>query len=315
MLRIILFIAIAVMAIGVLVALFSGWDVNEDSSLDGLSVTVEGRYICLPHTNTSGPQTLECAFGLEADNGENYALQIEDVSAAVAEFNTGERIMVSGILTPREEIQSDDRLLNYDIVGVIKVTSVENADEANGTTDQHTIAGGTLSFERPDNFGLAVTAEQLLIESAIPPCAEGFDYCLYYNTETYANTNFESAGIRIEERLDLVTSETCLMTPPEGYINLMPEMHQGDGYTLSVFDPIRNSATGHTAEGALYRLAYESNCYEIETRIGVSQIENFEEGTVTAFTEEGREAVEQALNGALRTIRLVDRENEIIFPI
>jgi hypothetical protein len=37
-------------------------------------LTLTGTYLCLPHRDTSGPQTLECALGLQTDNGDYYAI-------------------------------------------------------------------------------------------------------------------------------------------------------------------------------------------------------------------------------------------------
>lgn len=37
-------------------------------------ITVEGEAVCLPHKNTEGPQTLECASGIKLDDGTYYAL-------------------------------------------------------------------------------------------------------------------------------------------------------------------------------------------------------------------------------------------------
>jgi hypothetical protein len=42
---------------------------------DGQSVTLDGTILCLPHKNTSGPQTEECAYGFKDDNGIYYSLR------------------------------------------------------------------------------------------------------------------------------------------------------------------------------------------------------------------------------------------------
>lgn len=84
-----------------------------------------GIYVCLPHKDQSGPQTLECAFGIQAEEGY-YAL---DFSAFTSESGmtiaTGERIRVQGALTPLSAIPADDRLHIYDILGVIRVSTLE----------------------------------------------------------------------------------------------------------------------------------------------------------------------------------------------
>lgn len=42
---------------------------------DGQSVTLDGTILCLPHKNTSGPQTEECAYGFKDDNNIYYSLR------------------------------------------------------------------------------------------------------------------------------------------------------------------------------------------------------------------------------------------------
>lgn len=42
---------------------------------DGQSVTLNGTILCLPHKDTSGPQTEECAYGFKDDNNIYYSLR------------------------------------------------------------------------------------------------------------------------------------------------------------------------------------------------------------------------------------------------
>ncbi len=84
-----------------------------------------GTYVCLPHKDQSGPQTMECAFGIRIDNGTHYALDFStfasDTGMTIA---TGERIRVDGPLTPLSSIPANDRLRIYDVEGVIRVTGL-----------------------------------------------------------------------------------------------------------------------------------------------------------------------------------------------
>lgn len=41
--------------------------------VDG-EVSLRGTSVCLPHLDTSGPQTMECAIGLKTEDGTYYAL-------------------------------------------------------------------------------------------------------------------------------------------------------------------------------------------------------------------------------------------------
>lgn len=46
--------------------------------------TYTGTVVCLPHKNTDGPQTLECATGLKTDEGKYYALHGDDTGHTLA---------------------------------------------------------------------------------------------------------------------------------------------------------------------------------------------------------------------------------------
>lgn len=80
-------------------------------------ITVDGEVVCLPHKDTSGPQTTECVFGIRTDNGDHYRLQFRD-DGLPSSFKTGIRAEVSGTSSvPDSTI--------YDIVGEIEVRSME----------------------------------------------------------------------------------------------------------------------------------------------------------------------------------------------
>jgi membrane-bound inhibitor of C-type lysozyme len=81
-------------------------------------VTIKGQIVCLPHKNQSGPQTMECAYGLQAANGQYYGLsdkdpQYQNISAAA--MNTP--VEVSGSIS----LTGDSK---YDTIGTIFVSLV-----------------------------------------------------------------------------------------------------------------------------------------------------------------------------------------------
>lgn len=273
-------------------------------------VTLQGSLICLPHRDTSGPTTMECAYGIRTANGVNYALDASAFGGVMGEYSVDDEIEVTGILVAREELPAEDRRLIYDIAGVIEVAGIE---AMNTEFDRQVLAGGQVMIDSPQDFGLAVTADQVLVESNVPPCDDGFDYCLYYNGNEYQGTNFQSAGLRINIRDDLEEADACLSTPPAGYDDLEADISESTGYSISTFSPIQNAAAGHYSDGTLYRLAVDGSCYEIETRIGESQFENYEEGTIQEFTEADRQAVQDRLDALLGNIRLVGNEGTVIF--
>lgn len=80
--------------------------------------TFSGTLVCLPHKNTSGPQTMECAYGLHDDSGVYYSLRDSDPNYSnimSAPMNTP--VTVTGTLT----LQDDAK---YQSIGVIAVTSI-----------------------------------------------------------------------------------------------------------------------------------------------------------------------------------------------
>jgi hypothetical protein len=81
-----------------------------------------GRMVCLPHRNASGPQTLECAFGLLAEDGNYYALKDTDPNYKnVSGISTDTPIRVTGTFTPKEDSK-------YKSIGIIEVVKIESAD-------------------------------------------------------------------------------------------------------------------------------------------------------------------------------------------
>jgi hypothetical protein len=81
-------------------------------------ITIEGSMVCLPHKNTSGPQTTECAFGLKDDAGRYFALSDSDPNYQnIMGVGTGDQIRVEGTFTPRASS-------NYQDIGIITVTKI-----------------------------------------------------------------------------------------------------------------------------------------------------------------------------------------------
>ncbi|HEY0907926.1 MAG TPA: hypothetical protein VGE35_01110 [Candidatus Paceibacterota bacterium] len=111
-----------------------GWTITSvakgESSEMPARISVTGNRICLPHKNTSGPQTLECAIGIKSDDGKNYALSTVLLSStdAAMTINTAERMRVEGVVTKAEAL-STDMWQKYDIVGILAVTAVTKLDK------------------------------------------------------------------------------------------------------------------------------------------------------------------------------------------
>lgn len=180
-------------------------------------------------------------------------------------------------------------------------------------TGTQNISNGTITFTIPTDFGLATTQAQILANSYIPPCDPDFTYCLYYTGTAYQGTNFDSAGIRIDERSDLTTQNACLTTPPTGYANFTPTSTTESDYSLSEFTPLGDAGAGHSAVDTLYRVFYNGACYEFETRIGQSQFANYPSGTIQQFTSADQATLRSEMENFLDSISLPSGET-IAFP-
>lgn len=85
--------------------------------------TVTGARICLPHKDTTGPQTEECALGLKGDDGSNYALDITNVPPEQSSVLDAGRAEVTGMYVP-VEILSSDHWMKYDVAGIISAQTI-----------------------------------------------------------------------------------------------------------------------------------------------------------------------------------------------
>ena len=172
---------------------------------------------------------------------------------------------------------------------------------------------GTVTFTVPSDFGLATNQTQVLTRSYIPPCDANFNYCLYYIGAAYQGTNFDSAGIRIQHRTDLTTQTACLTAPPTGFSNFTPTSTTVGDYSVSEFTPLGDAGAGHYSTGTLYRLEYNGECYEFETRIGQSQFANYPSGTIQQFTATDQTGLQGKIQNILDSIALPSGET-IAFP-
>lgn len=169
-----------------------------------------------------------------------------------------------------------------------------------------TLRGGDVSLSYPDDFGMAVNQDQLLVSSTIPVCSSGFDYCIYLNSGEYDGTNFEGAGLGIVIRGDLDYEAACALEQPEGFSELEPVVEGGVDHVTSVFDEVGEGAAGHFTNGAVYRLYFADTCYEFESRVAQAQFSNFEPGAVERFGDEALDDVLTSLTDIVESVELPD---------
>lgn len=87
--------------------------------------TVNGVFTCLPHRDTSGPQTMECAFGLRSEDGSHYALDWGDSATSAFDLPMDRKFSVTGLFVPIEAL-STDYWQRYAVRGIIKVASYKD---------------------------------------------------------------------------------------------------------------------------------------------------------------------------------------------
>ena len=97
---------------------------SDDASEAPRQVTLSGTSVCLPHRDTSGFHTMECAYGLKTADGSHYALDLSvPRQNFFMDFPTHEEVTLKGTLVPLKDI--DERTWDtYDIVGQLRVTSI-----------------------------------------------------------------------------------------------------------------------------------------------------------------------------------------------
>ena len=115
-------IVIIVAAIGYLAFAYNS---SQSSSGDNQSivptgdlVTIKGTILCLPHKDTTGPQTMECAYGLKDEAGTYYALGDSDPGFKnISGVAMNEQVEVTGNLKKQASTI-------YPTVGTITVTKI-----------------------------------------------------------------------------------------------------------------------------------------------------------------------------------------------
>ena len=84
-------------------------------------VVLEGMVTCLPHRDTSGPVTMECAYGLKTKGGDYYGLDASNIpSEKQGGYDVGQQVSFEGVLVPQADIPQQ-MWSTYNIVGLMQV--------------------------------------------------------------------------------------------------------------------------------------------------------------------------------------------------
>lgn len=138
---------VVVIAIAVVGYFFFSGSLTTQNTNDGVpqNVTLSGTYTCLPHLDTTGPQTEECAFGLKTDDGVYYALNFGASAAAAQQFQSGAHITAEGFIVPQEAL-STDQWAKYNMKGIFTVTKVITPAPAQGKLNINVVCEGALAY-------------------------------------------------------------------------------------------------------------------------------------------------------------------------
>ncbi len=157
------------------------------------------------------------------------------------------------------------------------------------------LSGGAVTLHYPAGMSLATAEDEVRASSTIPPCDDGFEYCLYVPQTSYENTNFRVAGMAIRPRPELGAPISCLLTQPPGFVGLQPGLavdQDGSGsLSTARFGDLTDGAAGTYATGEARRLWAGGACYDFTVRVVESQFGNYPAGSIEEFTDADRRAV------------------------
>lgn len=93
---------------------------KNDMPSNNSTIVKMGKVVCLPHKNSDGPQTMECAIGLHGDDQRYYALKDEDSQPGQSPLNgvTSKRVEITGKF-------AETKGSNYNIVGTITIRKLK----------------------------------------------------------------------------------------------------------------------------------------------------------------------------------------------
>ncbi len=126
------------------------------------NVTLSGTYTCLPHLDTTGPQTEECAFGIRTDEGDYYAVNFGQSASAMEQFQSGAHVRAEGFVVIKEALSSD-HWQKYNMKGIFTVTQIlESSQPTSGAKlNIHVVCEEALAFM---TFPDAAAAEAFVAE-------------------------------------------------------------------------------------------------------------------------------------------------------
>jgi hypothetical protein len=125
------------------------------------TVILSGTYGCLPHVDTSAPQTEECAFGLKTDDGTHLAVNFGQSANAMTQFQSGMRITAEGFIVIKEAL-STNQWEKYNMKGIFTITKMIEPAPAPAPIPVPTVNG---------KLNINVVCESALVYMTFPDAA------------------------------------------------------------------------------------------------------------------------------------------------
>ncbi len=116
-------VAVIVAVVGIITAvgfwLLSIAGAKAEPKIEPGPISTSGTMVCLPHKDTSGPQTMECAYGLKDAEGQYFGLHgLDQEKLMDGTVTINKHVTVSGDVTLPSANEK------YGIVGNIDISSI-----------------------------------------------------------------------------------------------------------------------------------------------------------------------------------------------
>ncbi len=264
--------------VGILVAGAAVWYLTSDVSspaeqpaplppavaTDGQVMTLEGTVACLPHADSEGPQTLECAIGLQT--GETYYGLDKLSSDALTTYRAGSIIRVTGIYQPAPENSV------YAISGTIEVTEIASIGDAGEETGSPTYDNADYGFSFIYTTDFNVLSEE---ENARLPWSQDSSLpgrrlvTLSLPQDFMPKTNFSEATVSAGVSNNAGVIADCI-TGEQGTMESKRTINGLEFTVLSLTD----AGAGNRYATKSYRLLRDKTCYAFEATIHSTAVEN-----------------------------------------
>ncbi|PIR88860.1 MAG: hypothetical protein COU07_04190 [Candidatus Harrisonbacteria bacterium CG10_big_fil_rev_8_21_14_0_10_40_38] len=99
-------------------------------------VSILGKLTCLPHRDNTGPQTEECAIGVEGEDGLFYGLLgLNQTDLIAGTLSTDSFVNISGIMDSTS-VTAPALWNKYDVSGTIIISDIEDVSSATAEPDK-----------------------------------------------------------------------------------------------------------------------------------------------------------------------------------